>query len=282
MPSGPSLWLRVSLLLCCVAVVGILLGAGWESIAASEEEVPEGVWEAQPLPALPESPLWYGGPSEGQRQVVARATAQLPPYPDAVAQALAADYLDPGSRIAVAWFVTRDPPERVLRFYREALLDEGLPVMEHRYHLNAGYVGHVDPASREAHIVSVLAQGGETVVFVSSGQVDSFLEGSSPLPEGLPMPEGAETPVVLAFRQEGRVRYSVQAAVPHARAAELAAFYRETFSTQGWKLEDTVEREAGETHLLASQGDSRISALVQPQEGGARLLLTLDAQEQVQ
>jgi hypothetical protein len=282
MPRGPSLWLRFSLLLCCVAVVGALLGAGWESIAASEEEVPEDVWEAQPLSELPESPMWYGGPSEGQRQVVQRATAQLPPYHDAVPQALAADYLDPGSSIAVAWFVTRDPPERVLRFYREALLGEGLPVMEHRYNLQAGYVGHVDPASREAHLVSVLAQGGETVVFVSSGQVDSFLQGPSPLPKGLPMPEGAEAPVVLAFHQEGRVRYSVQAAVPQAGVAELAAFYRETFSARGWTLEDAAEHEAGETHLLASQGDSRISALVQPQEGGALLLLTLDAQEQVQ
>jgi hypothetical protein len=214
--------------------------------------------------------------------VVQRATAQLPPYQDAVPQALEADYLGPSSRIAVAWFMTRDTVDQVLGFYRQELLEAGLPVLAHRYNANSGYVGHVDPATKETHLVSVLAQGGQTWVFVSSGEASSLLKDQEQLPEELPMPVGAREPVVLAFRQEGHVRYSVQAEVPQGRAEELAAFYRTAFGAQGWTMESGEEQEAGGMHMLASRGRDRISSLVQPRDGGAQLLLTLDKQERVQ
>lgn len=276
-----SPWVRVSLLLLCVAVVGALLGVGWESFEAREQELPD-MAQGSGAAGLPTSPInEESGLSEVERQVVHRATEDLPPYHDAVPRALGADYLGPESPIAVAWFSTRDTPAQVLGFYRESILAAGLPVMQHDYNGSAGYVGHVDPASHQAHLVSVVAQGAETLVFVSSGQLDAVLEGQPPVPGVLPMPVGAASPVVFTFRDEGRVRYSVQAEVPRARAGELAASYRQMLATQGWTLE-AVEPSAGVTHLLASRGDSRVSALVQPSSEGARLLLTLDTREQVE
>jgi hypothetical protein len=270
-------WLRAGLLLFCVAVVGALVGTGWESTLPPEENL-----EADSLAGLPTSPYWYSGPSEANRQVVQRATAELPPYKDAVPQALEADYLGPNSRIAVAWFMTHDTPDQVLGFYRQALLEMGIPVLAHRYNANAGYVGHMDPSTKETHLVSVLAQGGQTWVFVSSGGATSLLQAPEQLPKELPLPEGVQEPVVLAFRQEGNTRYSVQADVPQGRAEELAAFYRTTFGAQGWTLESGEEQEAGGMHMLASRGRDRISALVQPRGDGAQLLLTLDKQERAQ
>ncbi len=274
-------WLRASLLLLCVAVVGALIGVGWESLSTESPEALDAAQESWQGEGLPTSPVGDTGLSEAERQVVRRATAQLPPYHDAVPRPLAADYLGRGSPIAVAWFSTRDTPAQVLGFYRKAILDAGLPVMQHDYRANAGYVGHVDPASHQTHLVSVLAQGGETLVFVSNGQVDALLEGQEPWPEVVPMPEGVATPVVLAFREEGRVRYSVQAEVPHARAAQMASAYRKALTAQGWTLEQTAPDAEG-TAMLASRGDSRLSAQVQPASDGAQLLLTMDTREQVE
>ncbi len=190
----PSPWLRAGLLLCCVAVVGALVGATWESTLTPEEEA----FDEGSLAGLPESPLWYDGPSEASRRVVERATAELPPYKDAVPQALDADYLGPGSRIAVAWFTTRDTPDEVLGFYHQTLLEAGLPVLAHRYNANAGYVGFQEPFTQETHLVSVLAQSGTSWVFVSSGEATTLLEGQMRLPEELPMPVKGSARLLLS------------------------------------------------------------------------------------
>lgn len=274
-----SPWLRGSLLLLSVGVVGALIGTSWEMSGASGEEPFDDPPEQAPAQGLLPSPRGSGTFSENERQVIQRATSELPPYPRAAPRALAADFLDPGSPIAVAWFSTSDTPDQVLGFYHQAILDAGLPVMEHWYHPSAGYVGHVNPATNETHLVSVIAQGGETLVFVSSGQVDSFIEGQTPLPGELRLPDGAEPPLVLAFREEGRVRYSVQADVPHMPAAQLVDFYRATFGSEGWSVQE-VEQSAEGTHLTASRGDRRVSALVKPSSQGSLMLLTLDTREQ--
>ena len=278
MSNAPSPWLRAGLLLFCVAVVGTLVGASWESSIPSEEAE----FEAESLAGQPTSPFWYDGPSKASRQIVQRATAELPPYRDAVPQALESDYMGPDSRIAVAWFMTNDTPDQVLNFYHRAILDAGLPVLAHRYNANAGYVGHMDPSTKETHLVSVLAQGKQTWVFISSGEATSLLKDQEQVPQELPLPRESQEPIVLAFRGEGLVRYSVQADVPQGKAAELAAFYRRAFSVQGWTLEREEEQETGGRHMLASRGRERVSALVQPQQDGARLLLTLDKQERTQ
>jgi hypothetical protein len=282
MAPEPSPWARAGLLLGTVVVVGALVGFGWEaSLHAHEASFDEEAEGAEEEDMLPESPGWDASPSREEREVVRRATSGLPPYGAAAPRALAADYLDSNSRIAAAWFLTTDPPEQVLAFYRQALLDAGLPPVEHRYEANAGYVGYLDPATREVHVVSVLAQGGETVVFISSGQVEPFLQGRGEVPEELPLPEGARAPVVLTFRQEGRVQHSVTAEAPEAGVAELAAFFREAFAARGWVLEGEAEQEGGGARLQVSRGLARASVLVRlREEGGAQLHLLLDQAEQ--
>ncbi len=117
MAGEPSPLARAGLLLFSVAVVGALIGFGWESSLPDEDkplvQLPTGAADE-----LPSSPRWYSGPSPEERAITHRATAGLPPYKEAAPQALAADYLDPGSKIAVAYFTTRDKPEQVLSFYR--------------------------------------------------------------------------------------------------------------------------------------------------------------------
>ncbi|HZH13871.1 MAG TPA: hypothetical protein VE057_05870 [Archangium sp.] len=272
---GPSSLLRVVLLVFSIVVVGSLIGFGWEvgvhGNVLEEEEALESLMAAEEDTA----PDWRKGPSEEEREIIQRATGGLPPYKDAVPQALAADYL-PGSNLAAAWFITPDSPQQVLGFYSEALEKAGLPPVEHYYNSNAGYVAYMEPGSKRVHTVSALAQGGETAVFVSAGQVDSFLRGGNQVPAGLPLPPEAEEPVVLTFRREGRIQYSVLAQLPEGQVKALSDFYRESFAVQGWKLESESAESTRETHLQVSRGNSRATALVQQQDDGVKLYVTLD------
>lgn len=275
---SPSPVLRTLLLVFSIMTVGSLIGFGWElgvhGSSLEEEAALEDLMDAEEA-VEPASPDWRKGPSELEKEIIQRATGGLPPYKDAVPQALAADYL-PGSNLAAAWFMTPDSPQEVLGFYREALVKAGLPPVEHYYNANAGYVAYMEPGSKRVHTVSALAQGGETAVFVSAGQVDSFLKGGTPVPAGLPMPPEAEEPVVLTFRQEGRIQYSVLAELPEGQVKALSDFYRESFAEQGWKLESASEESARESHLQVSRGGSRATALVQQQGDGVKLYVTLD------
>ncbi|WNG40253.1 hypothetical protein F0U60_46015 [Archangium minus] len=276
---SPSPLLRAFLLAFSIMTVGSLIGFGWEmgvhGDVLEEEQALEELMEAEGR-AESLSPDWRKGPSEEEREIIQRATSGLPPYKDAVPQALAADYLDPSSKLAAAWFMTPDSPQEVVGFYREALAKAGLPTVEHFYNSNAGYVAYMEPRSRRVHTVSVLAQGGETAVFVSAGQVASFLEGGNAVPAGLPMPPEVEAPVVLTFRREGRIQYSVMAELPEGQVKAVSDFYRESFAVEGWRLESASEESVGETHLQVSRGDSRATALVQQQGAGVKLYVTLD------
>jgi hypothetical protein len=278
MSKGPSPLARAGLLLFSVAVVGALIGFGWEASLYDEEaplvELPTGAADD-----LPSSPKWRSGPSSEERAIIQRATSGLPPYKDAVPEALAADFLDPGSRIAAAHFMTRDTPDEVLGYYRGTLLDAGLPIVQHRYNENAGYVGYMVPHTQVVHMVSALAQGGETAVFISSGQVASFIENQGEVPQGLPLPPGVSKPMVLTFRQEGRVRYSVMADLEAGQVREVAAFFRKAFESQGWKLEDVAEQDTGDVQVMVSRGSSRASAMAQRRGMGVRLYLTLEQQD---
>jgi hypothetical protein len=147
---------------------------------------------------------------------------------------LAADYLGPGAPMAVAWFSTKDTPDQVLAHYEGTLVDAGLPPLGKRYGANGGYVGYWSPASKDVHLISVLAQGGETYVFVSSGQVGALLEGNAAVPPWVPLPPGVKDPVVLTFRMEGATYYTVSGQVPQGRLAEVGSAYQAVLKEKGW------------------------------------------------
>jgi hypothetical protein len=276
MSAGLSPFWRAGLLLFSVAVVGALMGLVWEGEVHEREEAR---LDAQMTRATEELVSSYRQPSgltEAERHTVQRATQGLPPYKDAVPQALAADFLGPHAPMAAAWFVTEDPPQEVLDFYEGNLLDAGLPIYRHSYNANAGYVGYMEPDTKEMHTVSVLLQGERTAVFVSKGQVSELLEHPSSLPPGMQLPPGAGTPMVLSFREEGRVRYVITADFPEGQAPGLAPFYRGALEPQGWVMQEPVP---GSSQLSFRRGSSRFDAAIEREGAAARLYLTLEQQE---
>lgn len=229
--SKPSV--RVGLWFFSLAVAGGTIGFAWERAAYRAEPVPLERLQAQAEQELPSGGL---DRTPQEEAVLSRALAHFPPYPRANGrpEVLAADYLGPGVPIAVAWFSTQDTPEQVMAHYQGTLLDAGLPVLIDRHGVNGGYVGYWSPASKESHLVSVIAQGGETYVFVSSGQVEPLLTGKPPVPDWVPVPAGVKEPVVLTFRLEGATYYTVAGRVPAGVLAEVSEAYRADLQARGW------------------------------------------------
>jgi hypothetical protein len=231
MPSSSSPAISIPALLFSVAVVGALIGFGWEHVAyggqSSQEWSPP---EAQ-VGTAPDRP----GRTPLEEALLKRALSHFPPYPRASRpEVLAADYLGPGVPMAVAWFSTEDAPGQVLEHYEKALLADGLPVLSHRFAGSGGYVGHWSPATEEVRLVSVLAQGGETLVFVSAGQVSELLKRAQPVPDWVPLPGVLLAPLAITFDMEGAKHHLVSGALPEGTLAEVEARYRAELERHGW------------------------------------------------
>lgn len=257
--SGPqSPWARAALVVFSIAVVGAVIGVGAEEVSFRRAAVQDEEIYARPVDAR-------RGPSAAEKAQVQRAVEGLPPYKDAVPEPLAVDFLGPKAPIAAAWFRTDDAPDTVLEFYRGAFLDAGIPTVGDRTGPSSGYVGYVNPRTGETHLVTVVAEGGKTMVFPSVGSVEGLASDGATFPEGMPHPEGASKPMVLTFRHEGRVEVSVVSKVVSAAGGqsvrELVAFYRKALPAQGWSL-DAVQEEQDEATLEASRGGSRITTLL--------------------
>ena len=240
--SERSKWVgRAAALLVAVAVVGVLLGVAMEDYiygnAPTELEEAEIRANAE-LPPLPSNKR-----SAAEEAILARALVHFPPYPNATRrpEVLAADYLGPESPIAVAWFTTKDKPRQVLAHYRDLLLEKGLPVLQDDYGENGGYVGYWSPVSEEVRLVSVIYQDGESMVFVSAGQVGPALSNKRPLPDWIPMPMTAIDPQLLTLRLEGFTQYQVAGLSTEGTLVEAENAWRDTLRARGWQMEPSSE-----------------------------------------
>lgn len=224
---------RAVSLLFSLATAGGLIGFGWERFAS--EGIPDAL---EPVPLERPAPARQRRTPE-EEAVLQRALSAFPPYPrGGRPEVLAADYLGPGLPLAVAWFSTRDTPEQVLSHYQGVLLEAGLPVLGERHGPSAGYVGYWSPSTLEVNLVSVMAQGGETLVFVSSGKVEPRPESLGKVPEWIPLPARAEDTVAMAFGLEGTTQHMVSGRVSESTLPEVAGFFQRALSERGWSVEE--------------------------------------------
>ncbi|MFB1479466.1 hypothetical protein [Corallococcus sp. RDP092CA] len=232
---------RAVALLVAVAVVGAFLGVAMEDVIYGN--APTELEEAEIRANAELPPVPSGRRSEAEEAILARALVHFPPYPNASSrpEVLAADYLGPEAPIAVAWFTTKDKPRQVLAHYRELLLEKGLPVLQDDYGENGGYVGYWSPVSEEVRLVSVLYQDGESVVFVSAGQVAPALRNKRPPPAWMPVPMTAVDPQVLTLRLEGLTQYQVAGVSTEGTLVEAESAWRETLRSRGWQMGPSTE-----------------------------------------
>jgi len=235
MTGEPRPAVRVLALLFSVMATGGLIGFGWERL--TYEEIPEDPMERVPAEEMRAA---RSGRTPGDEALLQRALSHFPPYPrGSRPEVLAADYLGSDVPIAVAWFSTEDPPDRVLSHYRGTLLDAGLPALSEHHGEHAGYVGYWSPSTEEVHLVSTLAQGGETLVFVSSGRMAPLLEGPAKVPEWIPLPVETEDALALTFSLEGATQHVVSGRVPRSTVPEVVELFLRSFGERGWSVEAT-------------------------------------------
>ncbi len=244
--SASYLAVRVPAVLFSVAVVGGLIGFSWERVAYRDAPA-DGEWEPPALSGHGEA----SGSSRGltrtpaEEAILKRALSHFPPYPRASRpEVLAADYLGPGVPMAVAWFSTKDTPAQVMEHYAKTLLEQGLPVIRQAHGENGGFVGYWSPATMEVRLVSVLAQGGETLVFVSAGQVQGLLNRAVSVPGWLPLPPELTEPLAISFDMEGATHHGVSGQLPEATLGAAEARYRALLGEKGWQVGATEPLEA--------------------------------------
>ncbi|NPC84173.1 hypothetical protein HPC49_38925, partial [Pyxidicoccus fallax] len=220
--------IRVPALLFSVAVVGCLIGFSWERVAYRDSAGRDEAWEPPELVGHGEVGSSRGPErTAAEEAILERALSHFPPYPRASRpEVLATDYLGPGVPMAVAWFSTQDTPAQVLAHYEKVLLDNGLPVLRQSHGENGGYVGYWSPGTLEVRLVSVLAQGGETLVFVSAGQVEGLLERARTVPEWIPLPGELSEPRAMTFDMEGATHHAVSGQLPEDTLGGAEARYR--------------------------------------------------------
>jgi hypothetical protein len=268
--------ISIPALLFSVAVVGGLIGFGWER-AVYREPVHSEEWAPPELPGHGEVGSRRGPQRTPEEEaILQRALVHFPPYPRGSApDVLAADYLGPGVPMAVAWFSTQDTPRQVLEHYAKVLADAGLPVIREHHGENGGYVGYWAPDSFEVRLVSVLAQGGETLVFVSSGQVKPLLEREQTVPPGVPLPPGLSKPVSMRFNMEGTTHQVVSGQLSQDTLGGAEARYRATLREQGWRAGETESVEAGGIAFDVERGETLGRAVLREQAPGVELRLSL-------
>ncbi|WP_223642479.1 hypothetical protein [Corallococcus sp. EGB] len=228
---------RAGVLLFSVAVVGVLLGVAWEDATYGkvESELERMEDQAETMEAKQEGVQR----SKREEAILARSLTYFPPYPNAGRPAaLAADYLGPDVPIAVAFFTTKDSSDQVLQHYRKVILEQGLPVIGVRFSENAGYVGYWEPEAEEIRLVSTLQQGGETMAFVSAGQMGNMLQRSAAkIPDWVPVPPNLREASTLTLNMEGLQNTAVRGRVGAQSVEEAELAYRGTLRLMGWKAE---------------------------------------------
>jgi hypothetical protein len=149
--------------------------------------------------------------------------------------------------------------DQVLSFYERTLAEEGLLPVSYQYSPNAGYVGYLELSTQRMHVVAVIRQRDETLVFPSSSDPEAMLNAA------------AEPPPVGAFTgAEGSVAMDVGgqkmwvASFPNRTLEDVSREWREGLVGRGWKLSDAVPGAAGEVRFDAvREGAAPVQVAVQ-------------------
>ncbi len=255
--------MRVWPVIAGAAVVGASLGVVLErSRPEPEMELPEAL---APMPKM-------AAPASAEEPPPVEALKGLPPYPGARPRSLANGLTVQGVPMHVAWFSTKDTPEQVLSFYEEKLAAAGLPLVSRRYSAAAGYVGYMEIPSDRLHLISVLRQGDETLVFPSSSQVRRMMESKESLP--IPSPPNVEGRLVFGFDEGGQKQRSMVATVKKGTVGEVVEFYKQGLVREGWRLSDD-RVSADQVRIEATKGGASASVVIRRAAGGVSLFVTM-------
>ncbi len=191
---------------------------------------------AASLLAWSASRLLFGGHGvQAARPAGASYPVPMPHYPGARERPLVDQAATKGSSGYLGYFVTRDEPLAVIRFYEEQWRAAGYHVTRD-VTLHGGHVSAVDVKAGVVRQVLCLRQGDHTLVFpsVTQGVPEPTVDSRSwDLP---PVYPGAEA--VTSFGTgDPASRSAVLMFLDFGSIQDNVAFYRTEMAARGWKLE---------------------------------------------
>lgn len=259
---SPLRVILIAAVLGTVAGVGLslhrqhLLELELEALAAQAKD--DG---AAPEPRLVEPP---GKPLQSG-VVHLTAVEGLPQYPNAFVRPLTTTPHDGGTELNIAWFSTKDPMDDVLFFYaREFDRAHKIPVV-HRFSPYAGYAAYLDLDTRRLHMISVLAQPHETLVFASSSFPAHMLERGRPKgrPAGVPVVNGGDDGLTFDLNVGfGQKRQLWTSTYKDRSIADVREAYRKALVDAGWNVQDAQSAGNQEARLDAKRGGGAMEVMI--------------------
>jgi hypothetical protein len=237
--------------LLAAAVLGSVLGTVIAFRREAEDEQARQALEAADDGASAE-PL---EPPDKSGRVTLAAVQGLPQYPGAHVRPISS-----GEQLEVAWFSTRDSVEQVLAFYEKEFTEKGVMPVSYQYSEHAGYAGYMDVPDHRMHLVSVIRQKDETLVFPSTSYPEKMLAGGSAPPAGVPNIAGAESTLSFDLGGGPDKRQVWLATYAGQSLEQVTTAWSKGLEGNGWAVKRTEEE--GEPRLAAERAGGSLQVAI--------------------
>ncbi len=257
-------------LILIAAAVGTLVGVGLS--LRKQHQLDAQVTQLSHLGDTLPAEQFPPAPRETKEQMSAplvdpRALEGLPPYPGADPRDLAQKTRAQGDDLHLAWFTTHDDVDQVMSFYEQRFSEMGRFIVHHHFNANAGYVGYLDTGDEKLHLISVLRNREQTVVFPSVSYPGHFFDpGGGQLPATVPVLPGTKGSVVFDFDEGAAARRSWFATTERP-LDEVADFYAKALASKGWTVSEVNHALPTEVRIDARLGSASANVTLKKRAG---------------
>jgi hypothetical protein len=195
------------------------------------------------------------------------AVEGLPQYPNAFVRPLTSSGKDGGVEMNIAWFSTKDSMDDVLNFYAMELNAKGKRWVVHEFSPTSGYAAYLDLHDHRLHMVSVMVERHETLVFASSSYPERMIkqgtgEAETP-PPGLPAVAGAEGSLSFDLGTGmGPAKKLWTSTFKQRTIADVRDTYRKALTDEGWAVQEGKGSSASEARLDAKRGSGELQVMI--------------------
>ncbi len=204
-----------------------------------------------------------------------RSLDGIPPYPNASPRKLTSTGTLPDAPMAVSWFQTVDPPDRVLAFYAKAFAAENRVAVTQQFSPTMGYIGWMEDSPDGGpgllHMVSVSKQYSRTMVLLSASFPEALVDKKTVLPGGLELPPGASGPQAIKMGEGPTADEVVYSRVANMSGPDFVSFYERQFKERDFTITETkasaaqfsiVGTKAGTTIIAAARNEGQHLSIV--------------------
>lgn len=214
-----------------------------------------------------------------------RSLAGIPPYPNATPRKLTSSGTLPDTPMAVSWFQTVDPPERVLAFYAKAFEEEHRVAVTQQFSPTMGYIGWMEDAPDGGpgllHMVSVTKQYSRTMVLLSASHPEELLDKKAVLPGGLVLPPGASSPQAIKMGEGPMADDVVYSRVSNMSGPDFVSFFERQFKEHDFTVTET-KASAAQFSVVGKKAGTTIVAGARNEGPHLSIVLTYSRNQQPQ